>query len=707
MAEETTPAALGPELETHRRRYRIGVDVGGTFTDMVVARPDAALVVVKVPSTPSDPAQGVLSALAQAAAELRTDTRELLGKTALFVHGTTVATNTILERKGAKVGLLASAGFRDSLEIRRGHRADPWDHRTPYSEVLVPRYLRLTVAGRLDRHGQETEPLSAADIARAAEKFSREQVDSVAICLFNSYLSGVHEDAAAQSLAAGWDGEWVSRSSRLAPIIGEYERTSTVVLNAYIAPRTVRYLERLDKELTSLGLETPTLLIQNNGGAISIRQIGDQPAALLLSGPAAGVGALNYFAAATGIDNLISMEIGGTSCDVILMNEGQASSTDHLIIDGYHLALPSIDVHTVGAGGGTIAGVDSAGMLFVGPRGAGARPGPACYDLGGSEPTVTDAQLLLGRLSPGPYAGGAITIDADLAAASIAKRLAAPLGLSAEDAAIGVIRLMDQTLLHAVQRISVERGHDPAGFTLLAGGGAGPLHGVSVGRLLGCRQVYVPRSSGAFCALGMLNSDVRHEYFRVHFTPLAGADFSDIRRQLDQMESDARALLREEGFADAEMRFLSGCDLRYGGQQWDVQVLSDGKDFDPARIRADFETEHQRLFGHIQPEGTVEITKLRIIGVGAVSAPPDPKFDRRSDAAEPDHIRPIWIDATNGWMDTPVYEGSRLGVGEKIEGPALINERTTTVLVGQGDHLAVDEAGNYLIRLAAVDASRW
>ena len=367
----------------------------------------------------------------------------------------------------------------------------------------------------------------------------------------------------------------------------------------------------------------------------------------------------------------------------------------------YHLAMPSIDVHTVGAGGGTIAGVDSAGMLFVGPQGAGAQPGPACYDRGGAEPTVTDAQLFLGRLSPGPYAGGAITIDADLAARAIADRLAAPLDISTEDAAIGVIRMMDQKLLHAVQRISVERGHDPARFTLVAGGGAGPLHGVSVGRLLGCRQVYIPRLSGAFCALGMLNTDVRHEYFRVNFTPLTDAVFSDTRRQLDHMEDTARSMLREEGFADAEMEFVPGCDMRYRGQQWDVQVLADSKDFDPDRIRADFETEHQRLFGHIQPDGIVEITKLRLIAVGTVSPPPDPEFARRGDKVEPDLIRSIWIDATNGWRDTPVYEGSKLGIGDRIVGPALINERTTTVLIGQGDRLDVDEAGNYMIRLAA------
>ena len=703
----TGTGVSGHRSPTERPTYRIGVDVGGTFTDLVVARPDAELLVAKVPSTPAEPAKGVLAALAEAAKSIGLETEELLARTQLFVHGTTVATNTILERKGATVGLLTTEGFRDSLEIRRGYRPDPWDHRTPYAEVLVPRYLRRVAAGRIDRDGQEVEPLSETDVAAAADCFREEGVESIAICLFNSYLNDRHESAAEAVLAAGAGGEWITVSSRLAPVIGEYERSSTAVLNAYVAPRTVRYLADLDASLQELGLAASALLIQNNGGAISIRQVADQPATLLLSGPAAGVGALRHYAEVTGIGNLISMEIGGTSCDVILMDEGEATLTDHLIIDGYHLALPSIDVHTVGAGGGTIAGVDAAGMLFVGPEGAGARPGPACYGHGGEAPTVTDAQLLLGRLKAGPYAGGALTIDAGLAEKAVADRLAGPLGLTVEEAAIGVIRLMDQKLLHAVQRISIERGHDPARFTLVAGGGAGPLHAVAVGRLLGCRQVYVPRLSGAFCALGMLNTDVRHEYLRVHFAPLAAADLDEIAGLISGLGEEARAMLRQEGFEEGDMRFQPGCDLRYRGQQWDVQVSARDKHFDPAQIREAFEVEHQRLFGHIQPDGPIEITKIRLTATGVVAGQPEIPASRSGGAAAPKHCRAVWIDADNGWQETPVYDGSALGVGTQIVGPALIDERTTTVMIGTGDRLEVDAAGNYMIRLAPGEQERW
>ncbi len=673
---------------------------------MVVVRPDAPLLVVKVPSVPSDPGQGVIAALDEAADQLGLPARDLLSATSLFVHGTTVGTNTLLERKGAKVGLLTSAGFRDSLEIRRGFRTDPWDHRAAFSEVLVPRYLRLPVSGRLDRSGNETTPIAVEDVKRATEQFTAEGVESIAICLYNSYLSDIHEDEVAQIAAENWDGDWISGSSRLAPTIGEYERSSTVVLNAYIAPRTVRYLKQLDEKLTELGLPIPVLLIQNNGGAISIRQIDDQPATLLLSGPAAGVGALNYYSAATDIDNLISMEIGGTSCDVILMSNGHAATTEHLIIDGYHLAMPSIDVHTVGAGGGTIAGVDDAGMMYVGPQGAGARPGPACYGLGGEDPTITDAHLVLGRLSSDTYAGGSMAIDPDLAVASIARKLAKPLKMSIENAAIGVMRLMDQKLLHAVQQISVERGHDPSRFTLVAGGGAGALHATAVARLLGCRQVHVPRLAGAFCAVGMLNSDVRHEYFRVYFAPLDGADLKEIGQQLEKLRKQAEKMLNVEGFSKADMRFHPGCNLRYRGQQWDVQVMAESTTFDPAQIKANFEIEHKRLFGHIQPDGVIEFTKLRMVATGLVKTYPDPKFDDRKTEATPDEIRSIWIDAKNGWVDTPVYDGAQLGAGAQFEGPALINEKTTTILIGAGDRFSVERTGDYMIRLATNDGKQ-
>src|SRR5436190_819205 len=492
--------------------WRIGVDVGGTFTDMVLRDAGGRVRIFKAPSVPSDPSEGVLGVLRLAAQQLDLPLTRLLRECALFVHGSTVATNTILEKKGAKVGMLTTEGFRDSLEIRRGMRENQWDHRAPFPGVLVPRHLRLPVRGRIAGDGSEAAPLVAEDVATAARTFAAEGVESVAHCLFNSFLDGAHERAAGAELARAGMGQWISLSSEVMPTMGEYERGSTAVVNAYIAPKVAGYLAALDRQLRQLGLPNSLLLLQSNGGAVSVDQVAARPVMLVLSGPAAGVGALKGCASSSEAANFISMEIGGTSCDVMVMAKGEVPVADSLTIDGYHLTTPSVEIHTVGAGGGTIAWVDSAGLLHVGPHGAGARPGPAAYGLGGGDPTVTDAQLVLGRLKPGPLAGG-VTLDAQLAREAIERKLAKPLGLS----------------LDKVEPAALER---------------------------------------AFAEL-----------------EARAGDFS---------------------VRDREM------DLRYEGQQWPVRVPFNGTD--TAAARRTFEVEHQRLFGHNQPGGRIDITALRVVG---------------------------------------------------------------------------------------------
>lgn len=681
--------------------WRIGVDVGGTFTDLVLAGADGSIHVAKVPSVTADPAKGVLDGLALAAERQSMDVPALLAGCTLFVHGTTVATNTVLEGKGATVGLLTTEGFRDSLEIRRGYRDNPWDHRTPFPPVLVPRYLRQGVGGRLDRHGGESTALVEDDVRRALKTFAGEGVESVAICLLNSFLSAEHEQRCAVLVEENWDGDWISVSSSIAPIMGEYERVSTTAINAYVAPRTVGYLSNLDDELRGLGLGRSMLLIQNNGGAVSVDQLADKPATVLLSGPAAGVGAMQFYSRAVGSDNLISMEIGGTSCDVILMRGGDVSVTDQMRVGGYDLAIPSVDVHTIGAGGGTIAGVDAAGLMFAGPQGAGARPGPAAYGFGGTEPTVTDAQLVLGRLHPGPYAGGSVSLDLAAARQSIEDRVAGPLGVDVEAAAVGIIRLVEQNLLQAVQQISIERGHDPRQFVLVAGGGAGPMHGANIGRLLGCPKAYLPRLSGVFCALGMLHSNVRHDLVRVHLGRLDEAVPADIDSAFADLAEEGTAVLSVEGFDGDEARLVLEMDLRYGGQQYDVRVrLGDaGVQFGATAVRAAFEAEHERLYGHYQPGGVVEMTKLRVVAIGLLpplqaaggtAAGGPPKVTQR---------RPVFLDADRGWADVDVYAGDSLRPGHRIDGPVLVEEETTTLFVGPDDILEVDGAGDFVIHL--------
>ena len=674
---------------------RIGVDVGGTFTDLVLVDAAGATSVFKAPSVPDDPASGVIAALELAAAQFGGAIGEILRRCELFVHGSTIATNTLIERKGAKVGLLTTDGFRDSLEIRRGWRDDVWAHREPNPPVLVPRHLRLPVRGRIDADGSEFQPLEKADIAEARAAFEREGVESVAICLFNSFANQGHEQACAAALRKGWN--WVSASHEIAPVIGEYERSSTAVVNAYVAPRTATYLQSLNERLAGLGLRRPVLMTQNNGGVIPLERIAARPVALLLSGPAAGVGALGFYRQAIGSDNLISMEIGGTSCDAILMHRGDVAVSDEIKVEGYPLALPSVDIHTIGAGGGTIAGVDSAGLLFVGPAGAGARPGPACYGFGGTEPTVTDALLVLGRLKPGPYAGGAVSLDESLARASVAAAVAEPLGIDLDAAASGVIRLLEQNLLHALQQISIQRGYDPREFTLVASGGAGPMHGASVGRMLGCRAVYIPRLSGVFCALGMLHTDLRLDFVRTRYDRLDDVSPDELAAIFQELESQAVSELEASGAPRVDC--TREIDLRYTGQSWDVRVPVDGADKE--QIRQRFEQEYDRLFGHIQPDGTLEMTALRVVGTGVLprveSAAAEASFDR----PQPVERRSVYLE--DGRDEVDAYDGSTLRPGHSIAGPALISEQTTTVLVGASDRLDVDAANNFMIRLGGTD----
>jgi N-methylhydantoinase A len=687
--------------------WRIGIDVGGTFTDLMLADSAGITHVAKVPSVPSDPSRGVLASLERLADDLGTSVPTILEDCALFVHGSTVATNTMLEGKGAKVGLLTTAGFRDALELRRGLREDQWNHRAPYAPVLVPRHLRLGIAERIDSDGSEHQPLNEKDIDVALETFVEEGVEAVAIGFFNSFVNPDHEIATEAAIRDRWDGKWISRSATLSPMMGEYERTSTAVVNAYLSPRIVAYLQKLDTELRGLGLARPILLVQSNGGAISVDQVAPRPVNLLLSGPAAAVGALDHYrhaidgsgTAPQDAGNLISMEIGGTSCDVLLMSNGSVATKDDLMIAGYHVSTPSIDIHTIGAGGGTIAGVDAAGMLFVGPKGAGADPGPACYGLGGTEPTITDAQLVLGRLRHGAYEGSGLTLDIDAARQAIASKVAEPLGLEIEEAAAGIIALLEQNLLQAVEYISIERGHAPRRFTLVAAGGAGPMHGTTVARGLGCKRVYVPRDAGALCAIGMLHADVRQDFMRFLLGDLDKIDPNTVDQGLATLNQDALDAMRAEGFEATAVDIHREIDLHYPGQLWSIRVQVPDSAFDAKVVRDKFEAEYLRLYGHVQPAGTIMIASLRIVAKAATGTPS--RTEKAPAGGEPEirEVRSVWHDG-QGWLDTNVYTGTSLGVGHTVQGPALIEEHTTTVLLSSGDRLSVDATGNFMIQVA-------
>jgi N-methylhydantoinase A len=680
--------------------WRISVDIGGTFTDAVLVDGRGDILSFKTLSCPENPARGVLDCLDVAARALSISVEQLMNECEMFVHGSTVATNTILESTGARVGMLVTEGFRDSLEIRRGARVNPWDHRTPYPPVMVPRYLRRPVRERIDRHGGVKIPLDDASVREAVALFRAEKVESVAICFLNSFLNPVHEQQAAAQIKRLAPDLLVSVSSDIAPILGEYERASTTAVDAYVSVRLVSYLSELDRKLQQLGLKHPLLLLKNNGGIGTVADVLKRPVCLCLSGPAAGVGALRHCQEVVGSGDLISVEIGGTSCDVLLMADGRVAIEEHLQIGGYAVAVPSVEVHTIGAGGGSIAGVDAAGALTVGPRGAGAKPGPAAYGLGGTEPTVTDAQLVLGRLRPGSFAGGALSLDLEKARDAIATKVARLLSVSIEHAAAGIVRIAEQHIYHAVSFISVERGLDPRRFTMIPGGGAGGLHGSAVGRMLGCRQIYVPRLGGVFCALGMQYSDLRYDYVRGYTKLLTDRNLTEFEALFVEMGEQARDALISQGVSKGNLAYERAIDLCYRGQQWHVRVDLPATGEKCAKdIRNLFEEQHERLNGHRQEESEIEISKIRLVGIAAI--PRLPTVRRISSLKPPIPIahRPVYLDVDRGFQVTPIYRGADLEGGVQLNGPLIVDEATTTIFVGAQDRLRIDPVGNYIIEL--------
>lgn len=679
-----------------RPPFRIGIDVGGTFTDLVLADADGALLVRKTPSTPAQPEDGVFTALALAAKALGRDAPGLVADTALLVHGSTVATNAVLEGKLAPIALLCTAGFRDTLAIRRGMRADPWDHRAPFPAPLVPRHLRLPVRGRLAPDGTEWEPLEEKDVLDAAETIGASDVEAVAIGFLHAYADPAHERRAAallrQALGEHPAARHIVCSSEVLPIVGEYERIATVAMHAALAPRIARYLAALEARLKALGYPRQLLLVQSNGGACTVAQACARPANLVLSGPAAGVAALAALAGPETGEDFVAIEIGGTSCDVTLMRGRRVELAESLEIAGHPLAVPAVAIHTVGAGGGTIAGVDGAGALYAGPRGAGARPGPAGYGLGGTEPTVTDAQLLVGRLAPGPFAAGALTLDATLARAAIERRLAVPLGIALEDAAAGVLRLVTQAIAQAVEEITLRRGLDPRRFVLVAGGGAGPMFGCEVAERLGIARVLVPGLAGAFCAFGMLAADIRLDRSAPFSALLDGAAVAAAAEQLAALEDEARKELTGEGF-DAETIVVQweAC-LRYRGQHGSLRVAFG----DAQGLRAAFEAEHEARFGHLQPGGVIEFVSLSLTASASLPRPSSRRHTH--DAAPHETRRAVWFFG-HGMMAARVLD-SPPPHGMPLAGPALLALDTTTVVIPPGWAARTLAAGDILLEAA-------
>ena len=687
--------------------FRIGVDVGGTFTDFVLGDGTGGRRVFKVLSTPDDPTDAVFEGMKEMAADAGLDLPSFLARVGRITHGTTVTTNAVLTGRTARTGLLTTKGFRDALQMRRGIREEPYDNKYLPPEPLVPRWLRRPVAGRIDRDGREIAPLVLDDVDAAAEALTGAGVEAVAICFMHAHANDLHERAAADRLSALMPGAYVSISSEILPQVRFYERTSTTVLNAAVGPILKRYLDRLVARLADAGFAGALLVMQSNGG-VSVPAIASRRAAhTLLSGPAAGPVAGLSVAGRLGEDGFIVIDMGGTSFEASLVREGRPALTTSATVGRLAMALPSMDIKTIGAGGGSIAWIDEGGLLRMGPDSAGARPGPACYGFGGARPTCSDANLVLGYLSADYFADGRIALDAGSAKAAIDRHVARPLGLGTVEAAAGIHRIMNVTMASAIREISIERGHDPRRLPLICAGGAGGLHAAMIARELGIGRVLMPRDASVFCAAGMLGADLRHDLVRTCAMPLAAAagELPRIRALLAGMEEEGRAMLDAEGVSDGDRRFSYALDLRYAGQYHEVRVEGISRaairDADAATIAGLFHERHDRLYGYaLAEEGTgIELINIRVRAIGLTPRPADPVEPEQGPdpGAALKGERPVWFAACGAHVATPVYDGGRLRHGNRLAGPAIVETATTTLVVPEDFDLFVDAGGTAVL----------
>jgi N-methylhydantoinase A len=676
--------------------YRIGIDVGGTFTDFLVLGDEDARIVHKTSSTPADPAVAVITGLEEIAAGLGLSVSDFLAQTEVIVHGTTVTTNAVLTRSGARTGLLATKGFRDALALRNGLRESPYDNRLQPPTPLVPRYLRPGIEGRIDYKGDEATPLSEEDVREACSLFAREGVTAVAISFLHSPANADHERRARDLCGELLPGAYVTASSDLLPQVRYYDRTSTTVLNAYVGPIITRYLESLTSRLAAAGFEGVLLIMQSNGGVATPAEVSERAALSLLSGPASGPTAGLWQLAPHGLDGCITIDMGGTSFDAALVKDGEPLVMTDGIVDRWRIALPMIDIHTIGAGGGSIAHVDEGGLLQVGPESAGATPGPACYGRGGTLPTTTDADLVLGFIDEASFLGGEMRLDREAAARAIEEHVARPLGISVEAAAAGIYDVVNVAMATGVRDISVRRGLDPRDFPLVVAGGAGPVHAAAIAAELDIPLLVVPRESSIFCAAGMLMCDFKHDFVRSYKAPLAAAELDTLRGLLAAMEEEGRAVLARERVDPGNVTARAALDLRYVGQWHELTVPL--PELDAAEIAAAFHAHHDLLFGYSSPEMPIEVLAARVTTTGATAKP---GLRRLAAAASPADAelgtRPVWSATEQRLVETPVLDGLALAPGAAVAGPAVVELANTTIVVPHGFHLAVDAFGAFVV----------
>lgn len=681
--------------------YRLGIDVGGTFTDFLLLGPETQMV-HKTSSTPEDPSLGFVEGLSQIADRLELPFERLMESIELIVHGTTVSTNAVLTGSGARTGALLTEGFRDTLRLRDGTRATPYDNHLVPPPPLAPRERTYGVTERVGPEGQVLGQLSEQSVRDAAAALRADAVEAVAISFMHSPQNDVHEARALEILQQELPGVYLTASHSLLSQIRYYPRTSTTVLNAYVGPIISRYMEALTARLQELRFGGLLLIMQSNGGVATPAEISRRAALSLLSGPAAGPTAGLEHLSRAGIADCLTIDMGGTSFDVAMVKDGRPVTMTDGVVAEWPLALPTIDIHTIGAGGGSIAAVDEGGLLQVGPESAGAKPGPVCYGRGGTRPTVTDADLILGYLSPeSPLAGGML-LDLEAARGAF-EPVAKALGVSVEEAAAGVYDLVNVNMATGVRDVTVRRGLDPRDFPVVVAGGAGPVHAAAIAAELEVGLLVVPRQSSIFCAAGMLMCDFQHDEVRALKRPLAAVDASELAGTLQGLAHGGRATLHGEGVGEEAISFHASLDLRYVGQWHELRVQlpwAEGQRPDIAQIAERFHAEHDRTFGYSSPEAAIECLAVRLTAIGATPKPDLSNLDEMAARRhEPRATRPTWSARQRTMVETPVYDGHALGGGFELQGPAVVELATTTIVVLEGFDLIVDDRGSFLLCL--------
>lgn len=679
-------------------RYMIGVDVGGTFTDLTLVDVAAQRVAIhKVLSTPADPSRAIMTGVTELLAREQVD----FNLVDYFGHGTTVATNALIEKKGSKTGLLVTAGFKDLLEIGRQTRPALYDLQKEKPAPLVPGHLRKEIPERVYHNGNVRTPVDVDALKQAVAELRSAGVESIAICFLFSFVNPDHEKTALAIVRDLFPDAYVTASHQVVPEFREFARLSTTVLNAYLGPVMRRYLGNLQTSVRQVGIRQDPYITQSNGGILSLQESIVSPVRTAVSGPSAGVMAATHVGRLVGLDNLITLDMGGTSADISLIHRGQPLLSMERTVEGWPVRIPMLDIVTIGAGGGSIAWLDAGGALKVGPQSAGANPGPACYGFGGTLPTVTDANVVLGRMNPQRILGGRMALKTELAQTAIQSHIAQPTRLSLLNAASGMIDVVNANMVRAMRLVSVERGYDPREFTMVAFGGAGPVHAVALAQELGIPRVLVPPAPGTLCSLGLLVTDIRVDFVRSLPLKPNPESLPKIVRIFDELVANGRRALDKENVPQAQRRLTRWIEARYQRQNFELPIPVDDQDLTQvgiAGLAEKFHAEHKRLYGYARPQAPVEFVNFRLTAVGELPKAPIPLCPARNGNKPPSFgQRDVFFKDAGGYVTTPLYQRDDLRASDCIVGPAIIEQMDATTVLPPQMPLRVDAYGNMLI----------